>query len=94
MSAYITKLRRENEQPRSAVETKSSTLRQRLEVWHSSLPPVSRNRAFAISELEQAMGMAGRLLSATIIEAGWTRKRRWQGTAHYFRYWVPPGYRP
>ncbi len=66
-------------------------LRQRLEAWHSSLPLASRNRPFAMSELEKALGVAGRFLSAVLIEAGWTRKRRWQGTAHYYRFWLPPG---
>jgi hypothetical protein len=41
-------------------------------------------------EIEKALGVPGRLLSATLIDAGWVRKRRWQGTAHYHRYWLPP----
>jgi len=90
MSAYIAKLMREVEQARACAEARPSSLRQRLDAWHSSLPPVSRRRAFAMSELEAALGVAGRFLSATLLEAGWTRKRRWQGTAHYYRYWLPP----
>jgi hypothetical protein len=52
--------------------------------------PVQIPRASS-SELEKALGVAGRFLSAVLIEAGWTRKRRWQGTAHYYRFWLPPG---
>jgi hypothetical protein len=91
MSLYITLLQREAERARAAAEPKPSSLRQRLETWHHSLPLASRKRPFAMVELEQACGVPGRLLSATLIEAGWTRKRRWQGTAHYYRFWLPPG---
>jgi hypothetical protein len=90
MSLYIALLQRDAERARVAAEPKPSSLRQRLEAWHSSLPPASRNRPFAMVELEQATGVAGRFLSATLIQAGWTRKRRWQGTAHYYRFWLPP----
>jgi hypothetical protein len=89
-SLYIKELMRGVEQAGAAAEAKPSSLRQRLEAWHSSLPLASRNRPFAMVELEQATGVAGRFLSATLIQAGWTRKRRWQGTAHYYRFWLPP----
>ncbi|WP_294536925.1 hypothetical protein [uncultured Rhodoblastus sp.] len=91
MSLYIKELMRDAERASAAAEAQRWPLLQRLEAWHKSLPPASRNRPFAMVELEQATGVAGRLLSATLIEAGWTRKRRWQGTAHYYRFWLPPG---
>jgi hypothetical protein len=90
MRAYIANLTRQVEQANTVNKTNSLPLRLRLEAWHRNLPPVARNRPFAMAELEAAMDIPGRLLSATLIEAGWTRKRRWQGTAHYFRYWLPP----
>jgi hypothetical protein len=88
MSAYIKKLVDDLAQENATAPI--SNIRQRLEAWHSGLPHVARNRPFAMSELEQALGVAGRFLSRTLIEAGWTRKRRWEGTAQYYRYWVPP----
>ena len=90
MSAYVTKLVRQAEQAAAHHGATRSSLRMRLEAWHLSLPSVARNRPFAMAEFEAALGTAGRLLSATLIEAGWARKRRWHGTEHYYRYWVPP----
>ncbi len=92
MSLYIKALQQAVAQQAEAkaAATPNSKLRQRLDAWHRSLPLASRDRPFAMSELEKALGVAGRFLSAALIEAGWTRKRRWQGTAHYYRYWLPP----
>lgn len=92
MSAYIKQLVDDLASENAAAPI--ANIRQRLEAWHSGLPLVARNRPFAMSELEQALGVAGRFLSATLIEAGWTRRRRWDGTAHYYRFWQPPGYHP
>ncbi len=93
MSLYIKTLQQAvaREAEAKAAAPPNAKLRQRLNAWHGSLPLASRNRPFAMSELEKALGVAGRFLSATLIEAGWTRKRQWQGTTHYYRYWLPPG---
>jgi hypothetical protein len=89
----LTKLTKDAERE-AAAEPPPSNIHKRLERWFNSLPPVARNRPYAMSELEAALHVPGRFLSATLIEAGWTRKRRWEGTAHYYRYWLPPGQRP
>lgn len=71
-------------------ERRSANLADRLQSWHRSLPPVARSRPYAMTELECALKVPGRLLSRALIDAGWTRKRRWDGSLHYYRYWVPP----
>ena len=86
--SYIKKLMRDAERE-AAAEPPPSHVHTRLERWFNSLPPVARNRPYAMSELEAALHVPGRFLSATLIEAGWTRKRRWDGP-HYYRFWVPP----
>jgi hypothetical protein len=92
MSLYIKKLMEEVARE-AAAEPQPSHIHKRLERWYNNLPPVARNRPYAMSELEEALKVPGRFLSAVLIEAGWTRKRRWEGTAHYYRYWDPPGIR-
>jgi hypothetical protein len=67
-----------------------SGLRQRVLDWHSSLPEVSRHRAFAMSEIEAALKKPGRYLSPILLELGWERRRRWASKTQYHRYWVPP----
>ena len=84
--AYIQDLQR---QARDEKTVKPSNLRQRLLDWHSSLPAVSRDRPFAMSEIETALKKPGRIVSAVLAEAGWRRKRKWSGE-HYNRYWMPP----
>lgn len=93
MSAYIKKLMEEAAR-QNAADPQPSYIHKRLERWYSSLPPVARNRPYAMCELQAALKIPGRFLSAALIEAGWTRKRRWVGTAHYYRYWIPPSRHP
>jgi hypothetical protein len=70
--------------------SKPSSLRSRLLEWHRSLPEVSRNRRFSMSEIEKALGRPGRYLSPVLLELGWTRKRIWSTRGQYHRYWEPP----
>lgn len=67
-----------------------STMRDKFEKWYGSLPLVSRNRRFSMSEFEAALKQPGRLISPTLIELGWRRKRVWSTTQQYNRYWEPP----
>jgi len=87
-SAYIAGLYREVALPADA--PKVDSLRQRVEEWYGDLPEVSRFRAFAMSEIEAALGTQGRYLSPVLLGLGWQRKRRWTGSGQYPRYWVPP----
>lgn len=87
-SAYVTALTR---QSLSATENPpaASDLRQRFLHWYESLPPISRDRPFAMNEMEQALGTQGKYLSPILLNLGWQRKRRWTGGGQYSRYWVP-----
>ncbi len=87
-TAYIETLKRQ--MAAAAAATPPSTLRDRFLRWYGALPPVSRDRPFAMSELEAALGTQGRHISPILVAEGWRRARSWQGQ-HYFRYWRPPG---
>ena len=86
MSAYIRmlneELARQDEQP------KSSNLRIRFTAWYNLLPPVSRNRAFAMAEFEVALKTQGKYISPLLINLGWQRKRVWSTSGQYHRYWL------
>lgn len=86
MSAYVRALNRELE----AVEKlpAPAPLKARLEAWLSSLPTVSRNRPFAMSEFEQALGTQGKYISPILIRLGWVRKRIWSTDGQYHRFWT------
>ncbi len=88
-TAYINDLNRLL-QAESAHHTGKPDLRQRLLDWHQSLPEISRSRAFAMVELEQALGTQGKYLSPVLLSLGWQRKRRWTSRGQFPRYWVPP----
>jgi hypothetical protein len=75
---------------RQAQPSQPSSLRARFSRWHSSLPPVSRDRRFAMSELEVALKTQGKYISPVLLELGWRRKRIWSTTGQYHRYWEPP----
>lgn len=90
MSAYINQLRRECFE--AAAAPPQLTLSQRLTDWHASLPAVSRDRPFSMSELESAMATQGRYIGVELLRLGWSRKRIWLRSGSYSRYWVPPRY--
>jgi hypothetical protein len=85
--AYIQDLQR---QSREETAAQPSGLRQRVLDWYSSLPEVSRHRAFAMSEIETALKKPGRIIAAELLALGWERRRRWASKTQYHRYWVPP----
>ena len=96
MSHYIKMLqelaRKSAAQPKPP--TAHDKLKDRVERWHCSLPPVSRDRPFAMSEIEAALKTSGRYLSPILLELGWERRRRWASKTQYHRFWVPPNQRP
>jgi hypothetical protein len=88
-SAYIASLNR-------ALETVASpdaapSLRQRLLDWFAALPDITRNRPFAMAELERALSTQCKYLSPVLLELGWRRGRKWSSQGQYNRFWVPPG---
>ena len=90
MPAYIRDLQRRTAAAQSA-PSRSQSLRDRFVEWHRSLPAVSRERPFAMSEFEVALNTQGKFISPVLLELGWTRKRRWaSGGGQYNRYWEPP----
>jgi hypothetical protein len=88
MSAYIAKLIRLSATQSPPSQTLS--LRQRFLNWYRSLPEFTRNRRFAMSELEVALKSQGKHISPVLLELGWQRKRIWSTTGQYHWYWVPP----
>lgn len=90
MSAYIASLNREMEVATRGTSALAPSLRERLIGWHASLPEVSRQRPFAMAELESALGSQGKDLSSVLIGLGWVRRRKWSTSGQYSRYWVPP----
>lgn len=89
MTAYICSLNRGLEAA-SQTSTAAPGLRQRFVEWYDRQPEISRNRPFAMIELEQALSTQGKYLSPILLGLGWRRKRKWTGGGQYSRYWVPP----
>ena len=87
--AYLAELNKLTE-AQQAPRPQSSSLRERFERWHRSLPAVSRNRRFSMSEIEAALKSQGKYISPILLELGWSRRRVWSTTGQYHRYWVPP----
>jgi len=75
---------------RAAQPAQPLSLHDRFVNWYGSLPPVSRDRRFSMSEFEAALKTQGRYISRVLLELGWRRKRVWSTAGHYSRYWVPP----
>ena len=67
-----------------------SALECRFESWWTSLPQSTRQRPYSMQEIEQALHAQGRHVGVMLAAKGWVRKRKWQGTTHYWRYWLPP----
>jgi hypothetical protein len=89
-SAYIASLNRDREQAAAAMSAPALSLRQRFIDWHAGLPGVARHRAFAMAEIELALGTQGKYLSPVLLGLGWVRRRQWSGRGQYNRYWTPP----
>lgn len=89
-SAYIAQLERELRSPGQDAVPPLPDLHHRVRSWYASLPEVSRQRPFAMAELEAALGTQGKYLSPVLLTLGWERRRKWTGRGHYPRYWVPP----
>ena len=88
-SAYITRLNRYLEIP-SPPPGATQSLRQRLIDWFATLPEVTRQRPFAMAELERALSTQGKYLSPIMLELGWRRGRKWSSRGQYNRFWLPP----
>ena len=73
-----------------AQPSQPSSLQQRFIAWHRSLPAVSRDRRFSMSEFEKALKTQGKYISPVLLELGWRRKRIWSTTGQYHRYWESP----
>lgn len=89
-TAMITAWSRELLEEAGVDQLSKSDLKQRFVAWFDSQPEVSRNRPYAMSELEQATGAPGRLLSAVLLSLDWERRRKWSSKGQSPRYWVPP----
>jgi hypothetical protein len=88
VTAYISSLNRGL--AAAATSATKPDLHQRLLDWYGSLPEVTRNRPFAMSEIENALGTQGKYLSSILLQLGWRRRRKWSSTGQYNRYWLPP----
>lgn len=90
LSAYIARLNRELLDEAAKPQLVVHDLGQRFVDWYASLPEISRNRPFAMVELEAALSTQGKYLSPILLALGWSRKRKWTGAGQYPRFWVPP----
>ena len=89
-SAYIKSLQRSLEAEEPPAKLSTSDLETRFLAWLNSQPEISRPRAYAMAELEKALGTQGRYLSVILLRLGWARRRKWASKTQYLRYWVPP----
>lgn len=91
MSAYTKRLLRDLERAEAAAvlaRDPLAALKQRITEWHSSLPPVSRNRRFAMREIIAGVGAAPQAIGPALIEMGWQHCRHHTTVANR-RYWTP-----
>ncbi|MGV3554232.1 MAG: hypothetical protein ACO1OD_03145 [Croceibacterium sp.] len=90
-SAYVKKLDRLVAEDRTTkTNPAEDTLQQRFLEWFNGLPEVSRQRAYSMVEMEQALHTQGKYLSPILLELGWQRRRKWSSSRQYHRFWVPP----
>lgn len=90
LSAYIKALYRSLDDEAAPAQPPKPDLKQRFIDWYDGLPEISRNRPFAMVELEKALGTQGKYLSSILLDLGWQRKREWSSKRQYHRYWLPP----
>jgi hypothetical protein len=102
MRSYLSELERMAAQPAAGAPehlSKGGALRQaqdcgslhdRFVQWYAALPTLTRNRPFAMVEIERALGTRGRFISPVLIRLGWRRQRIWTGAGPFHRYWLPP----
>lgn len=76
---YAAQLKKRAE-ARQAQPSQPSSLRDRFTGWYASLPAVSRDRRFSMSEFEAALKTQGKYISPVLLELGWRRKRIWSTT--------------
>jgi hypothetical protein len=88
---YAAQLKKKAE-VRRAQPSQPSSLRDRFISWHSSLAAVSRERRFGMSEFEKALQTQVKYIGPVLLELGWRRKRIWNTTGQYHRYWEPPAH--
>ena len=90
-TAMTTAWSRELLEEASTDQLSISNLKQRFLAWFDSQPEISRIRPYGMAEMEQALGVPGRLLSPLLLALGWERRRKWSSKGQSPRYWVPPG---
>lgn len=86
MSAYLALLNQQG----AAKAPAPPALKLRFLDWFNSLPELTRERPFSITEFEKVLGTQGKYISPVLLGLGWQRKRRWSSRGQYHRYWVPP----
>lgn len=89
-TAMTTAWSRELLEEASTDQLSTPDLKQRFLAWFDSQPAISRIRPYGMTELEQAIGTPGRLLSPVLLSLGWERRRKWSSNGQSPRYWVPP----
>lgn len=90
MTAYIRQLQKATQAAKATSDARTP-VEIRFDEWWASLPKATRVRPYSMSEITKALGgMAAYQLSGVLAARGWTRKRKWSGTIHYYRLWVPP----
>lgn len=88
--AYIKNLQKQADDAKTLEEGRTPE-EVRFDEWWASLPKATRVRPYSMSEITKALGgMAASKVSPILVARGWTRKRKWSGTVHYYRLWVPP----
>ena len=89
-TAYIATLNREMRGCEDQAPSAAPDLLQQFLDWYINLPEITRQRPFAMVELEQALSTQGKYLSPVLLSLGWQRRRKWISQGQYPRYWVPP----
>lgn len=89
-TAMTNRWSRELREEASADPLSISDLKKRFLAWFDNQPEISRIRPYGMVEMEQALGVPGRLLGPVLLALGWERRRKWSSTGQSPRYWVPP----
>ena len=89
MSVYINRLKQASEQAQASHDCRTIP-ESKFDRWWAGQPKATRQRPYSMSELAAQIGVASNVLTFTLTARGWTRSRKWQNKAHYYRLWTPP----
>lgn len=93
MSPYLAALKRRVAEIRERQEVeralRARSLDQKIHDWYTELPPQERRLYYTMDDFVLLFDSAPGRIGTALHRLGWERRRRWNGSGTYGRYWVP-----